>query len=322
DIDVVSLSMAFFNDSFYDGTGPIADQVARLADHGVLLVASAGNYGQRHWKGSYKDGDGDGRLDFHGDNRLRIWLEASTSARSIYLAWNQHGSCGKTDLDAILYDDRGRIAYRADRPQRYEADQCAPVERLGIEVEQAGWYELEVTHARGAIADLEVSVLAPGGRVEFPLPGGIPDPGSSPHAITVGAVHAADYLTGDIEPFSSVGPTYAGYAKPDLVGPDGLSTSAYGAQGFFGTSAATPAVAGVIAVVMSEEPGLSAFEAAERVRAWSFGGHPPFGMGDPRLGAGRVRLPESPTLQDCGHRPLLALWLLPLGLWRRRFDGR
>lgn len=318
DIDVISLSMSFFNDSFYDGTGPVADNVARLAQAGIVLVASAGNYGQKHWKGSWLDANGDGHLDFDGDGRLKIWLDPSTSGRSIYLSWNQHRSCGKTDIDAVLYDPQGRIAYRADRQQRSTADQCAPVERIRVEVETAGFYELEVTLMRGVTADLEVSVMSPGGNVDGAVGGGIPDPGASPLALTVGAVSALDYLSAPVERFSSVGPTYGGYAKPDLVGPDRLSTSAFGSGAFSGTSAATPAVAGALAVVMSEEPGRDATTAADLLRAWAIGADRPFEQRDPAFGWGRVRLPLEPERQECGRRPLVAALFLPLLLWRRR----
>lgn len=317
DIDVASISMSFFNDSYYDGSGPVAQLVQKLADHGVLLVASAGNYGERHWEGAFSDVDADGLHDFDGEGSIPLDIRAGAS-RAIYLSWNQHDNCGKTDLDAVLVAPDGTIADRAEHQQSVRADQCSPVERLRVNPDEDGLYTLEVHHRRGATSDLRVSVLAPGARVIGAHPGGgIPDPGASPHALTIGAVRATDdYLTRGPEPFSSLGPTYGGYDKPDLAGPDGLSTSAFGARGFYGTSAATPAVAGLVAVVMSEDPELDAFAASDRLRAWAWGGNA--NQHDPRWGWGKARLPPEPTPQPCGRRPMLALLLVPPLIWRRR----
>src|SRR6185436_15173116 len=63
-IDVVSMSMSFFNNSFHDGTGGINATVDTLTAGGVLLVNSAGNYAEEHWTGDFDDPDGDGDADF------------------------------------------------------------------------------------------------------------------------------------------------------------------------------------------------------------------------------------------------------------------
>jgi hypothetical protein len=157
------------------------------------------------------------------------------------------------------------------------------------------------------------------------MPGGaIVEPGTQALALTVGAVRAQGYLTNDIEGFSSQGPTLAGLDKPDIAGPNGLSTHAFGPVGFFGTSASAPAVTGMLAVMMSEEPGWTAFEAAERLKLQAWGNPTGLvGQRDPRWGHGKARLPVLPAWfpdrPPCGERPLL-LPLLAFPLWwgRRR----
>ena len=73
----------------------------------------------------------------------------------------------------------------------------------------------------------------------------------------------------------------------------------YGPTGFYGTSAATPAVAAAVALVMSAEPGTTALEAAEHLRAHALSDTATWQAADPALGAGRVRLPDpSPKLPD------------------------
>lgn len=312
DIDVLSLSIAYFNASFYDGTGPVNQLVERLRAADVLLVAAAGNYARGHWDGAFTDGDGDGRMDFDGANGL--WL--ALSGGGPYVSWDQFHACGTTDLDAVLYDANGAIVSRGEAVQDPDGDACSPFERLGA-VPEDGWYFLEVRDVRGPTVGLRVNVLATGGRIDGGDPSGsVTDPGTAEEALTVGAVRADGYLQNGSEGFSSQGPTSDGRAKPDLAGPDGLTVGAYGAEGFFGTSAATPAVAGAVALVMSEDPSLGPYEAADRLRGWAWSDGPGFDA-DPAIGAGRVRLPPAETPSPCGHRPLVMPLLLVPWFGRR-----
>lgn len=322
-IQVVSLSMSFFNASFYDGTGPYADAVADMDAAGILLVTSAGNYARQHWKGAWSDGDGDDRLDVDGSNALS--LELSPGRRTVYVQWDEHFACGASDLDALVYDPRGYVVARGLRRQGLGEDGCSPVERLTVEAGVQGTYRLEIVARRLTTPFLEVDVLATDGRVSQPIAeGSLADPAAAPQAFVVGAVRADGYLDNDVEVFSSWGPSRAGVPKPDVAGPDGVTVEGYGTSGFYGTSASTPAIAGTLAVVLSRWPELSPREASERLRAWAMDegvGSDPRGD-DPRWGAGKVRLPP-PDASDAGclGGPGRAAWLLPfapLSWFRRR----
>ena len=146
--------------------------------------------------------------------------------------------------------------------------------------------------------------------------------------LTVGAVRAnSTYLTNGPETFSSWGPNARGYPKPDISGPDGLTTSVYGVTGFYGTSAATPAVAAAAALLMSADPTLTPAAAGRRLRALAASDATVWEEPDHGLGAGRARLdpPESAsgTEGGCGRRatvlPGLLGWLL---LRARRLEAR
>ncbi len=323
DIDIISMSVSFYNDSFHDGTGPFDPLLHRLEAHDILLVTSAGNTSREHWQGRFTDADFDGRMDFDGSNRLLFDMNQG-DRRRVNLNWDQHFDCGATDLDLVVTDLQGDILARSEDVQSRDADRCEPVEALRFPALVPGRYALEVHHAGGALGDLDLALLARGGAFVEPVRAhSVTVPADHPLSVAVGAVRADLYQTSPTESFSSWGPNNAGHGKPDIAGPDRLSTLTYGAQGFSGTSASTPAVAGLIAIRMSaaDETPRQAFEwlqvhALSDVPGWSL---------DPALGAGRARLPDPyPTAREamgCGERPLWMSLCLPLFLvpaWRRR----
>ena len=322
EVDVISMSLSFFQRSFYDGTGPIAEMMQDLHEAGILMVTSAGNYASSHWRQRFVDADGDGRMDFDGSNRLRVWYREE-STRGAYVSWNQFHSCGLTDLDVVVRDDEGNILGRSETVQqlnREDEDQkCEPIERARIDTETSRWVWMEVLRKSGPTTDLMVDIIAPGGRIADSMASGsIVDPGADPRVLTVGAVNVRGYLNNDVEVFSSQGPVASGANKPDLAGPDGVSVPAYGGNGFFGTSAATPVVAGLVAVVMSEDPTLTPIQAADRLKGWAWSSGGRLSQKDPRWGAGKARLPIRRTSKGCGTQPhVLPLLVVPFGFIRR-----
>jgi subtilisin family serine protease len=320
-IDVVSMSMSFFNTSFHDGTGGVNDAVDVLAAGGVLLVNSAGNYATEHWDGDFVDRDGDGAHDFPwGSSWFPAYYREGT--QSFTLSWDQFGRCGDTDLDLYAYDRAGNVVGRAEGVQDAEADDCAPVERMRITAEAEDWYWIRVVRKRGDAAT-RFALFARGGDAWRTTPGSLADPASHPSAFTVGAVRAVGYLGNEAEEFSSVGPTHAGLPKPDIAGPDGLTTATYGSLGFYGTSASTPAVAAAVALVLSEDPTLSPRAAADRLLADALGTRATYAAPDGALGAGYARLPPPGSGADasgCGGAAGAAF--APLLLWFSPFRRR
>lgn len=318
-IELVSMSLSFFNGSFYDGTGDLAELMGELHDGGALMVTSAGNYATQHWAGPFRDTDGDGAHEFSADwPRLPVYLGAGSYR--FMVSWDDFARCGRTDLDAFVYDDAGLLVGRSERRQVEGEAGCEPVERVRVTMQAAGWAWLELRRVAGA-ADVRVDVLARGGRVWEPVAAGsVADPGTSASVLTVGAVQAEGYATNPAESFSSQGPTHAGLPKPDLTGPDGLSTSVYGPLGFFGTSASTPAVTGALALLMHASPTLRPAEAARRLREHTLAEGVVWTEADPALGAGKVRLASpSGAPASCATLPgPAALLLLPLAIRRRR----
>ena len=288
-IDVVSMSLSFFGESFGDGTGPVNAQARRLRNNGVLLVTSAGNSATEHTRARFTDADGDSIHD-GPDGGERIAVELSPGTRRFNLHWDDFGRC-ETDLDAYVYAPSGALVGRGLATQDPEDEACVPVERIAVYGQEEGIYDLVIHRKRGP-ADVDLELFARGGLVVDGDPrGSIVDPGSSPTTLTVGAVNASGYLANPVEYFSSWGPTAGGLNKPDLVGPDGLTGSVYGNLGFFGTSASTPAVAAAIALLLDARPELSPVEAAALLRGHALSTAPVGAPHDPARGAGAARLP-------------------------------
>jgi subtilisin family serine protease len=325
-VHVISMSMSFYNASFYDGTGPFREWADRLAAHDVLLVTSAGNNARSHWTGPYVDPDGDGRMSFDGESSLWTYQEEGRS--TWYLNWSQHDRCGSTDLGLRVVDTSSGervILGQADALQSTGADGCEPVERLRAYVPQEGWYRLEVFANRGRLEGVDVDVLARKGQIYPAQPwGSITEPALHRSVMAVGAVRADGYLVNDLEPFSSWGPTHGGVAKPDIVGPDGLTSSVYGTKGFYGTSASTPVVAGLVALILSEDPEQTPHEAARQLERWAWSSGPSLGGADMGEGAGRARLPQRWDVRSgCGSESspvwlgFVFLFCVPRRAWPR-----
>ncbi|TVQ88801.1 MAG: hypothetical protein EA397_16520 [Deltaproteobacteria bacterium] len=315
DIDIISMSMSFLNLNFFDRTGPLRVPIRRLEEHGILLVTSAGNYARGHWQGTFVDSDGDGKMDFEGEGYLPVYL--TEGSPRLYVTWDQFIACGQTDLDLLLRDADGWIVARSEESQRFpregqQGHRCQPIEQVRS-VPEDGWYQLEVLHRRGVTAGVRVDVLTPGGRIPDSHPWGtIHEPGLHRSVLTVGAIDAMGYLGGPPQPYSSFGPPDLAWTKPDLHGPDALSSAIYGPRGFFGTSAATPIVAGLVAVLMSDDPSLSPHEAAERLKGLGREGLDGLVSTEP---VRRARLPLQGASSGCGERPMWLVGAGPLGLF-------
>ncbi len=321
DIDLITMSLSFFNESFYDGTGDVAAAVDRLGDADTLLVTSAGNYATEQWSDRFTDTDGDGWHEFRGVGE-RLPVSYKAGGARVSLIWDDFTNCGDTDLDIYAFDAQGRVVGRAAQPQ-VAGEDCSPMERLSLTVPDSDTpIELGIWLAAGS-PNVRLDVMARNGDMVVPAPwGSVTDPGTHPDVFTVGAVRATpDYLSLGPEPFSSWGPTNAGLPKPDIAGPDGVSSSIYGSSGFFGTSASTPAVTAAIALVMSRYPDMTPREAAAWLQAHAVSDARVDAGPDYALGAGRAHLPPPGAgTGGCG-RGVLALPLLfwlPLGALRRR----
>ena len=199
-IPIVSHSNSFLTPPF-DGTGRAARAVDAAAAAGVLWVNSAGNYGQRHWRGPAAP----------GGTVLPIAPPAGTPLL-FSLSWSAPG--------------RGRErGGRAPGPGRARGSRCSAARPPGPgnAVTTPLTTDARRVAAGGAAgrgrrrpSSSLFSQTVGFGPLAVP-DGSIPTPGDAAGALAVGAVN----WTGvDLEPYSSQGPTAGGGPKPDLVAPD------------------------------------------------------------------------------------------------------
>ena len=152
DVDVISMSLSFFNESFYQGRGPVNDLMDELSAAGVLMVTSAGNYATEHTWGWFEDEDLDGVHDFPEQSSQALPIYWESGSQRISLVWDDFQNCGDTDLDLYVYNEDGLLVGRSREVQDPDIDEgpdCAPVERATVRADEEGWYYAVIHRAAG-----------------------------------------------------------------------------------------------------------------------------------------------------------------------------
>lgn len=249
-VKVISCSIGFVNVGPYDGTSYIDEAVDEARAKGVLFVTAAGNEALEHWSGSFKDEDNDGFHEFYLKDETNEFLAYEGSVIKIFLSWNDW-PYSSIDYDLYLLDEHYNVVAYSNNLQ---AGFQPPTEEIFFISPKTSVYRIVIKKAGGE-GDAKLHLFNFNFNLEhYVEAGSLTCPAEAKGSLTVGA---AFFATKDIESFSSRGPTDDGRIKPDLTGPDGVSTSSYGLSNFFGTSASTPHVAGVAALLLSVNPNLT-----------------------------------------------------------------
>ena len=281
DVDVINHSVGWLWDGPGDGTSPYDGTVASPFDFepplwnsplrtvntavegGAIWINSAGNSATQTWSGAFSDPDGNGFHNFNGGlecNELEV--EDLPSIITAQLRWNDSWGGATRDVDLQLYRVLPSGAYEGVLSsllvggEDFQSGSAGhvPLEVLDWQLAPAGTYCLAVSSISGAAPDwIQLQIFSEQGLLHHTSRGSIGNPAESDNdgMLAVGAARVWD--TSTIEEFSSRGPTPDGRIKPDIVGADGVYSSAYG-QGFFGTSQAAPHVAGLAALVQQRFP--------------------------------------------------------------------
>lgn len=312
-VDVASLAYSWANGGPYDGSGPIATQVTRARAEGdVFWAVAAGNSAQRHYEASFHPGcDWGHNFNPAGecDKLNSLGHQEMGEEICLFLEWNAWPT---TDQDYDLY------VYRKKNPVQWELEWFSndfqdgddpPVEGGCFYAPESGTYAFAVdqysadsNHYFEVVSwydDFELAVAE----------SSILEPATADGAVAVGAF--AYTTTTTLESFSARGPrnpagggaydpTVCGTAvttacKVDFAAPDWVSTVSNGIDGFGGTSAAAPHVAGAAALVWSAFPNFDPDEVYDYLRQQAYAGGTRGASQDPGWGWGRIQLGAIPT---------------------------
>jgi len=269
-----------------DGSGEDAELVDEVAGQKVLWVNSAGNEGESHYRGLFTDTDGDGLHEFpDGDEEIMLWPYAP--AITIVLNWDDWADITE-DYDLFLYDAQGDLVASSEDAQDGSPGQLAAEGFIINRVTDAVYYATIKAYNVTRAGTLDLYTL--GADVEFPVAEhSLNTPADARGSLTVGAT---EYRDESLASYSSQGPTNDGRLKPEISAPAGVSGATYGADGFDGTSASAPHVAGAAALVWSAFPDFSREQVSAYLQSHALDLGPP--GPDNGYGHGRLQLPAAP----------------------------
>jgi subtilisin family serine protease len=283
-VQIINYSVGVANANFGDGTGIVAAIVDRARAHGILWVNAAGNHAQSHWMGPFSDRNFNNWLEFApGREELLVKVDFPGSIQ-LYLTWDDWPRTAQ-DFDLFLYDAQGRLVASS---QNYQTGFEEPTEQIEYVAWAPGVYRARVLARRVFRTNIRLKIFNLSQQpIEPNVPAGsILTPADARGAFAVGAISVRSWKDGPQEPFSSQGPTSDGRIKPDIAGPDGVSS--FTLTYFSGTSASAPHVAGAAALLLSQHPEWTADQLESALEAQAVD------LGEPGkdniYGAGRLDL--------------------------------
>jgi hypothetical protein len=282
-VQIISQSGGYDALNFHDGVAyssitphPVAivnDAVA----NGILWVNAAGNEQLQHAMAEWRDNDADAYLDWEPSPDYwplnELWNGGSVipagAVIDAYLTWNEWPVTDQ-DFDLDLWSWNGTTWTYVTSAEATQNGTQPPHEHLTYTVTTparyfVAIYKYSATRSPTFILRSHPYELYYYGYNNYssPSPGSLCIPADAAACFTVGAIDFTSYATGPVEWFSSLGPNNGAYTgnptvmKPDICGPDWVSTTTYGAESFPGTSASTPHIAALAALVKGRYPTYS-----------------------------------------------------------------
>lgn len=308
----------------HDGTSALEVEIDRQSGPGRIVVVAAGNEGDDaiHAQGQLAVGT-DLVIPFRiSDRQLQfvdVWIPRGDDV-DVFLETPSGTLHEPTDQDVETSDGDFHVTFVEDRVNR---DQNLLVVLANGRVNDTWAVRIRPNTVTHGEVHAWAGTLSPRtSRKLFSQPGpgySVSSPATAERCIAVGSlvsknsftgpagdVPAPSLTVGGLSPFSSVGPTRASTLKPDITAPGQFITAALAAGCQFatdfadrvfpggsyltiqGTSMATPFVAGIIALMLQQEPRLTPEEVRHRLRATARRDPVTGPVWNPRFGLGKL----------------------------------
>ncbi len=278
DVDAINVSLGFptaggdgTTGYFRDGTSIVAKAANKASDAGILVTVASGNDAQRHWMGLYSISSTISPQMLGLTNHQSV-MEFRPAESGLYKAclpinhagwtvssWNAWNSTNN-DYDLFLFDSAmtGIVRYSATNQQTIPS---SPIEVIS---DGRGFSGCLVVSSANSTENHLFHITAVGGGIpnNYISASSVSTPADAAGALTVGAIN---HNTNTLESFSSQGPTDTGTTKPEICGPDGVSSHQSLLNPFLGTSASAPHIAGAAALIKQAQPSLSLTELQNRL---------------------------------------------------------
>ncbi len=278
---VVNMSLGYYSGP-QDGTSILEKFIQNLSSPGFIVVAAAGNYGDKpiHAKIQTLSSKTSVNLTSQTGDLIDVWykggkINVELCKNSLCISANS-GSKAEGDLgNCPVYIDNTTISSPLNSDGQITVSfSCDGVFKLNLDpIQGSPTVDLYLTMypKEGYSRFLNYYQTDPyGGYL-----GTLTMPASSNYVISVGAITSKPFGISDpsftdlgkIAFFSSRGPTRDGRLKPDFVAPGYLVYSALaGTSGYIskpGTSMASPVVAGLVSLILQDNPNLDVFQVKE-----------------------------------------------------------
>ena len=293
-VDVINMSVGFAFAGPGDGTSPFSNSPLTSVDEavrgGIVWVNSAGNSARANLFGPFTDMNANGFHDFSatGDecNGVRIQLDP-LEGFTAQLRWDDPWGGASSDLNLYLIPLTGSTLRLSDAVAFSEDLQSGRAENYPYESITLDYGDIPdgmYCFAINSFSDtapswIQLLVWGAASPLQHYSPDhSIANPAESanPGLLAVGASGRNfsvnnPFDTTIIEPFSSQGPTLDGRIKPDIVGADAGQSVTYRSEHnpngyFFGTSQASPHVAGLAALVKQKYPAYTPAQVANYLK--------------------------------------------------------